>query len=78
MEFLWRPKYGNLSLQRNEWGNFIHAIKLFFLMMLPSEGNGGRQWGTLHRSLTYSCVNMVSRHSPDFCNFRHTQFKKEK
>jgi hypothetical protein len=78
MEFLWRPKYGNMSLHRKEGENFIQTIKLFFLMMLPNEGNWGGGVGTLIRSLTYSCVNMVFRHSPDFCNFRHMQFKKGK
>jgi hypothetical protein len=48
MEFLWRPKYGNMPLHRNGGENFIQTIKLFFLMILPNEGNegagGGRKW----------------------------------
>jgi hypothetical protein len=44
MAFLWRPKYGNMSLQRNEGQNVIQTIKLFFLLMLPNEDNERRKW----------------------------------
>jgi hypothetical protein len=44
MEFLWRPEYGTKPLQRNEGENFIRTIKLFFLMILPDEDNGGKKW----------------------------------
>ena len=33
--------------------------------------------GTLHQSMTYSCVNMAFRHYPDFRNFSHMHFFKK-
>jgi hypothetical protein len=44
MGFLWRPKYGSKSPHKNGGGNFIQAIKLFFLTKFPNEDNGGRKW----------------------------------